>query len=78
MANGRLPVDRVRLQKAGEELINIIKSSKENFHNNLANKLNDSNTSSKTYWSIMKTSLMAKKLLLFHHYYPTIIPSIIT
>ena len=31
MANGRLAVDRVRLQKASAELINIIKSSKENF-----------------------------------------------
>ena len=29
MANGRLVVDGVKLQKAGAELINIIKSSKE-------------------------------------------------
>ena len=49
MANGRLAVDRVRLQKAGAELINIIKSSKENFYNNLAKKLNDPNNSNKTY-----------------------------
>ena len=28
MANGRLDVDRIRLQKVGAELINIIKSSK--------------------------------------------------
>ena len=35
MANGRLVVDRVRLQKAGVELIKIIKSSKENFYKNL-------------------------------------------
>ena len=40
MAIGRLTVDRVRLQKAVAELINIIKSSKENFYNNLAKKLN--------------------------------------
>ena len=31
MAKGRLAADRVRLQKTGAELINIIKSSKENF-----------------------------------------------
>ena len=31
MTNGRLAMDRVRLQKAGAELINIIQSSKENF-----------------------------------------------
>ena len=74
MANGRLPVDRVRLQKAGAELTNIIKSSEENFHNNLANELNDSNTSSKTYWSITKTSVNAKKTPiippLLSYYYP--------
>ena len=46
-AHDRLAVDRVRLQKAGAELINLIKSSKENFYNNLAKKLNDPNTSSK-------------------------------
>ena len=46
IANVRLAVDRVRLQKVVAELINIIKSSKENFRNNLAKKLNDTNTSS--------------------------------
>ena len=61
MANGRLAVDRVRLQKAGAELINIIKPSKENFYNNLAKKLNDPSTSSKTYWSIIKTFINGKK-----------------
>ena len=64
MANGRLAVDRVRLQKAGAELINIIKSPKENFYKNLAKKLNDPNTSSKTYWSIMKTFVNGKNLLI--------------
>ena len=61
MANGKLAVDRVRLQKAGAELANIIKSSKENFYNNLAKKLNNPNTSDKTYWSIMKTFINGKK-----------------
>ena len=68
MANGRLAVDRVRLRKAGAELTNIIKSSKENFYNNLAKKLNDPSTSDKTYWSMMKTFINCKK-----SYYPTII-----
>ena len=61
MALGRLAVDRIRLQKAGTELINKIKSSKENFYNHLANKLNDPSTSNKTYCSIMKTSINGKK-----------------
>ena len=72
MANGRLAVDRVRLQKAGAELINIIKSSKENFYNNLAEKINDISTSRKTYWPIMKTFVNGKKLLLSHHYWSII------
>ena len=67
MANGRLVVDQVRLQKADADLINIIKSSKENFYNNLAKKLNDPSTSNKTYWSIMKTFINGKKTLLSHH-----------
>ena len=64
MANVRLAVDRARLQKAGAELINIIKSSKENFYNNLTKKLNNPNTSSKTYWSIMKTFVNGKKTII--------------
>ena len=67
MGNGRLAMDRIRLQKAGTELINIIKSSKENFYNNLAKKLNDPNTSNGMYWSIMKTFINGKRTL----YYPT-------
>ena len=35
MVKVRLFVDRVRSPKAGAKLINIIKSSKENFYNNL-------------------------------------------
>ena len=61
MANGRLAVDRVRLQKADAGLINIIKSSEEKFYNNLVEKLNNSKTSSKTYWSIMKTFVNGKE-----------------
>ena len=61
MANGRLAVDRVRLQKAGAELINIIKSSKEIFYNSLAKKLRDPSTSNKTCWSIIKTFINSKK-----------------
>ena len=61
MDNGRLVVVYIKLQKAGAELINIITSSKENFYNNLAKKLNDPNISNKTYWSIMKTFIYRKK-----------------
>ena len=36
MGNGRLAVNFVSLQNARAELINIIKSSKENFYDNMA------------------------------------------
>ena len=72
MGNGRLAVYRVRLQKAGTELKNITKSSKENFYNNLAKKLNDPSSSSKTYWSRMKTFINGKKSLLSHYYWSII------
>ena len=68
MTNNRLVVDRVRLPNAGAELANMIKSSKENFYNNLAKKLNSLNASDKTYWSMMKTFINGT-----NSYYPTII-----
>ena len=71
MTNGRLVVDRAKLQKTGVELINVLKSSKENFYINLSKKLNNSSTSKKTYWSIMKTFINIKKTLLFYHYWST-------
>ena len=61
MANGRLTINRVRLQQPGAELINIIKSSKENFYSKLVKKLKSSNTSNKTYWSLMKSFVNGKK-----------------
>ena len=61
MANGRLAVGRVKLQKASAEQINIIKSSKENLYNNLAKKLNDSNTSSRKFRSIIKNFVNGKE-----------------
>ena len=61
MANGRLAVGRAKLQKASAEQINIIKPSKENFYNNLAKKLNDSNTSSRKFRSIIKNFVNGKE-----------------
>ena len=58
MANGLMALDCVRLQEAGAELI---KSSKENFYNNLSKNLNNPNTFNKTYSSIIKTFFNGKK-----------------
>ena len=48
MGNGRLVVNRLRLQNAGPEIINVIKSSEANFYINLAKKLSNPSTSNKT------------------------------
>ena len=71
MANGRLVVYWVKLQKGDAELINVIKFSKGNTCINLAKKLNDLSTSNKTYWSVIKTFINSKKLLLSHRYWST-------
>ena len=62
MANGRLVVYWVKLQKGYAELINVIKFSKGNSYINLAKKLNDLSTSNKTYWSVIKTFINSKKI----------------
>ena len=61
MANGRLVVYWVKLQKGDAELINVIKFSKGNSYINLAKKLNDLSTSNKTYRSVIKTFINSKK-----------------
>ena len=68
MTNGRLIVGCVRLQKAGAELINIFKFSNKIFTTTSRKKLNDPGTSNKTYWSIMKTFINAKKTILSYHF----------
>ena len=69
MADARLAVDRAKLQKAGAELIKVIKFSKENFYISHAKKLNDPSTSNKTHWSIMKAFINGKKTQLSLHYW---------
>ena len=61
MTNNRLVADRARMQEVGAKLINLIKSSKENFYNNLAKNLNDLSTCNKMYWSVIKTFSNSKQ-----------------
>lgn len=60
MTNGGLDTDYVRLQKVGIKRVNFVRSSKEKFYINLAKRLNDLCTASKTYWSIVKTFINGK------------------
>ena len=52
----------VRLENLATELPSLIHDTKTKYHNKLAAKLVNPNTSSKTYWSILKTSTIVRKV----------------
>ena len=56
------PDDFVFLQNVISEVSELVSSSKSEYYNRLASKLNDPKTSSKTYWSILKTFYNGKKV----------------
>ena len=45
----------IGLQNLAIEILELISIRKEEYYNNLSKKLNDPNTSAKTYWSILKS-----------------------
>ena len=45
----------IGLQNLAIEISELISIRKEEYYNNLSKKLNDPNTSAKTYWSILKS-----------------------
>ena len=55
LEKGKQQVDYIILQGTIKELSESISTRKDDFNRHLANKLIDSTTSSKTYWSILKT-----------------------
>ena len=62
IANGNSQTDYERLQLISNSLIEIIRASKEKFYCKLFTKLANPSTSSKTYWSILKTFVNCKKI----------------
>ena len=61
MANGKSQTNDERLQLISNSLTETIRSSKEKFYCKLSTKLANLSTSSKTYWSILKTFANGKK-----------------
>ena len=47
-------IDYIELQKSIEEVPEAIPKSKEQYHDCIAKKLNNPETSPKTYWAILK------------------------
>ena len=53
--------DFIFLENVISEVSELIFNRKNVYYNQLSQKLNDPKTSSKTYWSILKTFIMAKR-----------------
>ena len=62
MKKGKQQVDYMKLQNTIKELSELISTRKNDYNLHLANKLIDSTTSSKTYWSILKTFYNGRKI----------------
>ena len=62
MKKGKQQVDCMKLQNTIKELSELISTRKNDYNLHLANKLIDSTTSSKTYWSILKTFYNGRKI----------------
>ena len=57
-------VDYITLKNVIAEVSELICKSKDDYHKQLARKLTNPKTSSKTYWSILKTFYNGRKVLL--------------
>ena len=55
ISNGKTAIDYQKLYDIGYEISQMISKSKKEYDDQLSKKLNDPLTSSKTYWSILKT-----------------------
>ena len=60
--NGYKSNDYLRLKEAAVLVSHIIAKRKEDYHNIIASKLNNSKTSAKAYWSILKIFYSCKKI----------------
>ena len=55
ISNGKTAIDYQKLHDIGSEISQMISKRKKEYYDQLSKKLNDPLTSSKTYWSILKT-----------------------
>ena len=62
LKNRKTEADCMYLHHAITEVSHLISESKDKYYNKLAMKLNNSKTSPKTYWSILKTFYNGRKI----------------
>ena len=60
--NGQKNSDHIKVLKKSEECASLISETKKNYIFKMTSKLEDSNTASKTYWSILNRFLYNKKI----------------
>ena len=60
--NGKKDQDLIALEKAREDVSNVILKAKEDYYLRIGAKLNDHLLAKKCYWSILKTLLNGKKV----------------
>ena len=68
--NGQKNSDYIKVLEKSEECTSLISEAKKNYILKMTSKLEDSNTASKTYWSILNRFLYNKKI-------PAIPPSLV-
>ena len=66
--NGRRREDYNILLNTGQELTDLIKIRKSEYFSHLSGKLNNPMTSSKAYWSILKSFVQGKRFQSYHLY----------
>ena len=62
ISNGKTAIDYQKLHDIGSEISQMISKRKKEYYDQLSKKLNDPLTSSKTYWSILKTFYSCTKI----------------
>ena len=62
ISNGKTAIDYQKLHDIGSEISQMISKRKKEYYDQLSKKLNDPLTSSKTYWSILKTFYSGTKI----------------
>ena len=62
ISNGKTAIDYQKLHDIGSEISQMISKRKKEYYDQLSKKLNDPLTSSKTYWSMLKTFYSGTKI----------------
>ena len=66
ISNGKRVEDYQRILEANVNLNHLVNNSKSEYYNRLSSKLVDHKTSSKAYWTILKSIFAVRRFLRYH------------